>query len=274
MIGVIRAELTKLARRPGIRVITAVWPLLGLIFGYLIPFLLRNMDEIQTAGVDLEDTLLPGAFVANAISGFPQFGVGLVVILGALAVGSEYGWGTVGSTLIQGPTRTSVHLGRLAALLLVALLYTVLALGVAALASMAAATALAEPMAFPPITLVLQGLLGGWLIMGMAAVLGATLALLLRSTALAVGLGLVYVFVIESLFSQFATAAGWVEAIARYLPGVNAGGVSAALQTAGDAGPGTNSVVSATHAVVVLLVYSVVLTVGGLVVFRRRDVAG
>lgn len=274
MINVVRAELLKLRRRPGIRVLVGLWPFLGIVFGYLIPYLIRNLDEIQATG-DPTAYLLPDQFVANAISGFPQFGLALVVILGGLAVGSEYGWGTIGATLIQRPTRTTLHLGRLLALSLIAAVMTLLALVVAALSSLLVAALLSEAVTWPPLGDIGLGLAAGWLILTVGVVLGAFLALILRSTALAVGLGLVYVFILEGLFGGFARAADWVASIARYLPGVNATGVVATLQDANVSfGPQVDPLVTGTHATVVLAVYLLALSLIGLVVFLRRDVAG
>lgn len=277
MMAVAQAELHKLTKRVGIRVIILIWPVLGFVFGYLIPFLVRNVEAVQQeGGAALTETLLPEQFVANALGGFPLFGFALGVLLGALAVGSEFGWGTIGLTLIQRPTRAVLHLGRTVALVLLAGVMTLLAFGVAAITSPVMAAVISEPTSWPGPGEILGGLAAGWLIMTVAVLLGATLALVFRSTALAVGLGLVYALVLESLFAGFAPAAGWVKSIARYLPGINAGGLAATVQNPENLTPGgalTDTIVSGTHATVVLIVYLVVTTLIGLAIFRRRDVA-
>lgn len=276
MIAVARAELLKLTKRVGIGVIILVWPVLGFVFGYLIPYLIRNLEGIPEGAGPTTDILLPQEFIANAISGFPLFGFALGVLLGALAVGSEFGWGTLGLGLIQRPTRTSVYLGRLVALVVLAGVMTLLVFVMAAVVSPIMAGLLSEAIDWPVVSEVLRGFAGGWLIMTVAVLLGATLALMLRSTALAVGLGLVYVLVLESLFAGFAPQAGWIKSIARFLPGVNAGGLAATLQEPESLADGnvlTDSIVSGTQATVVLFVYLVVLTLIGLAIFRRRDVA-
>ena len=196
MSGVIGAELTKMRKRTGLLVILGVWPLLIFLFGYLANYLFRNAagmpDEIR-AGIT--DSILPNQFVANAVGGFPLFGFALGLIFGALVVGSEYGWGTVGNLLIQGPTRLQVHLGRLTALVIMSLVMTLCALAIAATSSVVFSGLLDQTSDWPPLAEIARGLGAGWLIMTVAMFLGATAALLLRGTALAIGLGLVYVLV-------------------------------------------------------------------------------
>lgn len=80
--------MLKLTKRVGIGVIILVWPVLGFVFGYLIPYLIRNLEGIPEGAGPTTDILLPQEFIANAISGFPLFGFALGVLLGALAVGS------------------------------------------------------------------------------------------------------------------------------------------------------------------------------------------
>lgn len=272
MTAAIRAELYKLGKRPGVLVILVVWPLLGLLFGYVLPYSIRNNEALTGIG-DITSSLLPDQFVANAIQGFPQFGFALAIILGGLAVGSEYGWKTVGATVVQRPARYTVYAGRLLALAFLALVLTLSTFVIAAMTSVVMANLLNETTNWPDPGEIGLGLGGGWLILTVGVLIGATLAVVLRSTALAVGLGLVYALVVESLFAGFASSAGWVDAIARYLPGVNSLGIAGAFQ---DDNPSTGAaavLVSGTHATTWLLIYLTLLCLIGLLVFQRRDIA-
>lgn len=105
---------------------------------------------------------------------------------------------------------------------------------------------------------------------------GAVLGTLLRSTSLAVGLGLVWALAIENLVRGFAGLLGFLDALQRGLPGTNAGSLVAALaaatldQTGGT--PGVTGVVSGLQAVAILIAYVVVLVVIAGFALRRQDI--
>jgi hypothetical protein len=65
--------------------------------------------------VQLRD-LLPGAIPDVLRAGMPMFGGAIVMILGALAVGSGYGWGTWKTVYTQGPSRAASFGGTLVTL--------------------------------------------------------------------------------------------------------------------------------------------------------------
>lgn len=278
MIASLRADLTKLARRPAVWVLGAAWVIAEFVFGYLISYLLLGSETMAQAGMSRQDvlpTLLPEGFVGNVVGGFPQFGLAVALVLGGLAVGSEYGWGTIGTTLVQRPTRTAVLAGRALAVTVVAALLTLAPLAVGAGASLGVAALESQPVAWPAAADLLQGLGSGWLILVVGGMLGLTLATWLRSTGLAVGLGLVYVLVVESLFAGFAGQSTVIEAVAKLLPGVNAGGLAAALATVvpeAAGAPGVSDLVGAPRAALTLGVELAVLLGIGLLVFHRRDV--
>ena len=60
--------------------------------------------------------MLPAAIPDVLVQGMPMFGGAIVLILGALAVGSGYGWGTWKTVLTQGPGRVAAFGGTLVAL--------------------------------------------------------------------------------------------------------------------------------------------------------------
>ena len=89
----------------------------------------------------------------------------LALVLGALMFGGEYGWGTVKTLLTQRPGRTSVLVGQLLALA------TALVVGIAVLfatgAASAAALAVAEnqPLDWPGIPALAEGVGAGVLVL-------------------------------------------------------------------------------------------------------------
>lgn len=278
MIPVLSAELLKLRKRPATWIIVGSWLAMNLTFGYLIPYLIYRSGSLT--GPDAAAILaavLPTSLVTNVLSGYPLFGGAMVLILGALMTGGEYGFGTLKTLLTQRPRRIEVLGGALAALAVV-----VLALSAASLVLSAGATGViaaieSAPGAFPSAAELARGLAAGWLILGMWGLLGALAGIAFRSTAMAVGLGLVWALVIENLIRGFAAQLDVFDTVQKALPGVNAGSLVAALgvpgQGDGAAGtPGVTAAVGGTQSVVVLACYAVGFVLIAGLLLARRDV--
>ena len=100
MIGSYRAEILKLVKWPAMWVLAAVLLVLAQVFGYLIPYVGyrsgggSGFAAGQTAAQLLAD-VLPSRLVPNTLGGFPLFAGAIALVIGALSVGSEYGWKTL-----------------------------------------------------------------------------------------------------------------------------------------------------------------------------------
>jgi ABC-2 type transport system permease protein len=125
----------------------------------------------------------------------------------------------------------------------------------------------------PPFDEIVAGLGAGWLIVGAWGSIGLALGFLLRATGIAIGLGLAYAFVIETLVVALSGASPVVEAIARGLIGPNAGALASSFgpelppQLGGaavDIAPAVATLVVAAYLVAGLVVSTVVV--------RARDV--
>ena len=143
--------------------------------------------------------LYPENLVPNLIPGYPNVGAPIALILGALAVGSEYGWSTFKTVLTQRPGRTALFFGKLLALGVVLALLVVLTFATAAASSLVVAVLAGAPVKGPPLGELVCALGADFLILTTWAAFGALLATLLRSTALSIGIGLVYPLVLETL---------------------------------------------------------------------------
>ena len=102
------AELLRLRRWPTLWVLAGVWITLNLTFVYVFNYIAFRSGESSTVteGVPAEALLasvLPSAVPQSLVQGMPMFGGAILMILGALAVGSGYGWGTWKSVFSQGP---------------------------------------------------------------------------------------------------------------------------------------------------------------------------
>jgi ABC-2 type transport system permease protein len=272
------AELVKLYRRPAIWALATTWLVLGVIFGYLVPYLLYRAGAGQIGFSIPLDGMLPAATVENAIQGFPLFGLALALVVGGLAVGGEYGWGTWTTLLVQRPERRRVLAAKLAALGVFLVLLTAASFVLAGVGGVVVAIAEGADVSWPSAAPLARGLGVGWLILATGAAIGVAGATLLRGATLVVGLGVLYVSVVEALIGGFARQSAVLTAVAKVLPGTNAGSLASAfvpyVQAGGTTAPGMVSVVPPAQGAAVLIGYTVVLLGIALVVFDRRDVTG
>ena len=276
-----RAEILKLAKWPAMWVLAAVLLVLAQVFGYLIPYVGYRSGGGSGFAAGLTEAqlladILPANLVGNTLSGFPLFAGALALTIGALATGSEYGWGTLKTSLTQRIGRPSMLLGKLAAVATAILAVVLVVFAMNSLWSGVIAESVGRPADWPSPFDLAGGIAAGWLILGMWTLVGALLGTLFRSTSLAIGLGLVWALAVENLVRGFAGLIGFLDTFQRGLPGVNAGSLVASLGAAplDESGgtPGVMAVVDGSQALMVLIAYVVVLVVISGLVLRRQDV--
>jgi ABC-type transport system involved in multi-copper enzyme maturation permease subunit len=282
MTGSFTAELLKLRKRP------ATWVLLGVVlaltqlFGYLLPYSswLTSDQNFRTQGLDPQAVLagtLPGELVPTSLGGFPVFAGALALILGALAAGSEYGWGTMQTAFTQRPGRLAVYGGKLLALAASTLAIVGTTFALNATVAGVIATVESRPLAYPPLAELARGVGSGWLILGMWCGLGALLGFAFRGVALPIGLGVVWVLGVENLVSAVADSLlTSLRPLRDVLPGVNAGSLVWSLApgggSSGQAPPGVVDAVGGGRATLALVLYVAAFAAAGALLVRRRDV--
>ena len=274
-----RAELLRLRRWPATWVLIGVWFALDLTFVYVFPYIAYRTGggPAGDAGIpraQLLADLLPTAVPAAAVQGTPLFGGAILLILGALTVGSGYGWGTWKTVLTQGPGRATVFAGTLVtlALTVVGLVVATVALDLAVAGVLAAVED--QPVDLPGVAALVRGAGTGMLVLGMWCAAGVLIGVLTRSPALAVGLGLVWALVVENLLRGVADLIGGLAVVTDHLPGTAAGSLVGALGgTTGDRTPGVQTILTGGTAVVVLLAYLVLFAAAGLTLVSTRDIA-
>src|SRR5918992_4557694 len=111
MTRTVTAELLVLRKRAATWILLGIWTLLGISFAYVVPYALDPEDA--PAGVE---QFLPESLAGNLLEGFPFFGGVFALMLGVLALGSEYGWGTPKTLFTQRPGRLHVFGAQLLAL--------------------------------------------------------------------------------------------------------------------------------------------------------------
>ena len=278
MIASTRAELLRLGKWPATWVIIGVWLLLNVFFGYVLDYVgyrdaVSNGDAGQAAALLSQLSLLgvPG----TVVSGLPMFGGALMLTLAALATGSGYGWNTWKTVFTQGPSRLAALGGTLVALGCLLVVLVALTWVVDLAASAIVMSIESQPLAWPGLAAVAEGAGAALLIAGMWAVAGALVGILARGPAMAVGLGLVWALVVESLLRGVSGLLGPFEPVTDFLPGTAAGSLAGAVgaadvQQAGGA-PGVLTTLSGAASVAVLSVYIVAFIGLAALLMARRD---
>lgn len=280
-----RAELLRLRRWPALWVLVGSWISLNLAFVYAfnyIAYVTGDASSPVTEGVPAEALLadvLPAAVPEALVQGMPMFGGAILMILGALAAGSGFGWGTWKTVLTQGPGRVAAFGGTIVALALVVvgvvLATAVIDLGI----SNVLAAVESQPLAVPPLVEMAESVGAGVLVLGMWTAAGVLIGVLTKSPALAVGLGLVWALVVENLLRDVSGLIGGLSVVTDHLPGTAAGSLVGAMVGApgaggdGDSTPGVLTVLDGGTAASVLLAYLATFLVLGAVMIRRRDLA-
>jgi ABC-2 type transport system permease protein len=272
------AELLVMRKRASTWILMGVWVFLGLLFAYLLPYLAYRGDVGGPVQPALE-ALVPERLVANLLAGFPFFGGVFALMLGVLAAGSDYGWDTLKTVLVQRPSRMRVFGAKLAALAVGLVPFVVVIFVSGALASVLIAGAEGAAVDWPSAWELVRGLAAGWFVLATWAAFGVALAVASRGTALAIGLGIVYALVIEGLLSTLASEVAWLDGLVEFFLRANAyslvtalGVPTASLQ---DNGPGSffGPFVGTGQSMLVMSVYVACFVGLSTMLLRRRDVS-
>lgn len=276
----IRVELFKLRRRPATWVLGLLLIALLLLGYILIWHFISNPPKGARFGRDFNkavalESVYPGSFIRTGFSTVGTLGGALCMLLGVLATGSEFGWGTLKTLLVQGPGRGQIYAGKLIALAVVVLVFVLAMMGVAAAVSAILVRADGATSAWPDALQIVKGIGAGWLIFGMWTAFGVFLAFVLRQATLSIGVGLVYMLIVEAIIGGILTGIGGdvFTNIDKLLPGTN----TVSLIGVFGSGPrflggGALPAVDGGRAVLTLAVYVVVfLGIAG-TLFARRDI--
>lgn len=277
----VRAELLRLRKWPTVWVLGGVWLALNLTFAYVFNYIAYTTGSGNFGTGEATDgllaDLLPEAIPRIYTGGLPMFGGAIMMILGALAAGSGFGWGTWKTVLTQGPGRLVAFAGTLVALSVVIVAIIAGQLVLDSGASALIATVESQALVWPDAGELAQSVGGGLLISAMWATAGVLIGVLTRSPALAVGLGLVWSLVVENLLRGVANLINELEYVTNVLPGTAAGSMAGALgataEGEGEGAPGVLTVLTGAESATLLTAYLVAFVVAAAVTMRRRDLA-
>jgi len=287
MLSLISAEMFKIRKR------RATWIMFGILLVF-IAFMMLGLRLI-VAGEEGRDSV--ESMALNESIRFPmgfgilllfvsQMGRWILIVFAALVVGSEYGWGTVRQVMARGASRNRYLVAKLAAIALsalVAMLLTMVAgVGFMILGDILMDTSNASipDGFFGDLAIDTVRTLGVLLAFAMVAF---CIAVLTRSAAGGLGLGLGYLFVESILAPLFGFFGGFWEDLAGFL----ISSLSESMMTgnslgvgeffgdgASDAGGGLGGGMDPLAAGAYLLLYAAVLLTISVWVFNRRDITG
>lgn len=276
MIASFRAELLKMRKRWAnwilLGILLAVMVLIGYVLSYIILANPPKGFRSEVPASVLKKEVFPENLLPNVLAGMGTIGAAIMIILGGLNTASEYSWVSIQTILIQKPGRLAILLGKLLALTLASLLISIIVLGVAALTSYVLATVDGAAIAWSPADVLLRGFGTLWLQLLTWTMFGMFLGLAFKSTAAAIGGGLTYLFVIETLVGRLFTNTAVLKEITKFLPGLNADAINATFPYSFRNPNVATAVVSATRGTITLLVYLLVFVLLAALIFRRRDV--
>jgi ABC-2 type transport system permease protein len=280
-LAAVRAEWFKLVRRP------ATWVTIGLLLAmtvgieYVIVYVVvaHPPPNAARSGANLaalRTALYPASLITKTLANTSSLDGVFALILGVLAQGSEYSWGTVKTVHLQLPGRVAIVFGRLLSIAGLTLVMAVGLFAADALVSYLIAVVDGAAAAWPPLLDLARGVAAAWLILSVLAVLGFGLATLFRQSAMAIGLGLAYVLLIENVvFGLLVGLGGAFKQAHEWFPIANAGYLQSSFGTVRAAAAATvvNPGVDATHAVMVLLLWLAAIAAGSAALARARDIA-
>ena len=280
------AELLKLRKRPATWVLALVWVAVVVLFGYLLTYsFVANPPEpaedvppeVQAQERAINEAQLEALFPENLLEnlfGSGIFGVGaaVVLILGALTAGSEYGWGTLKTVLSQRPGRLAVLSGKLLALG-VFIVFVVLGLAAGGASSLVVARLEEAAVAWPSLGEALRGVGIGSLVFAVWGTFGFGLAVLFRGTPLAIGLGLAWALAVENTIAALPIESDAYESFRRFTLGENTSGATSYFGSPFPEEFGLpEPLVEPERAAITLAAYTAALVVLAALFFWRRDV--
>ena len=275
------AEILLMRKRAAFWILLGFWSLMAVLFSYILPYYAYTSDlnfHGRGVGAVLLFALLPQNLIGNITTSFPFFGGTVVLIVGALAMGSEYNWGTLTPVFTQRASRLKVFFSKVAAIGIALVLFVLVVFSLGFMASMLIAWREGQAIDLPPLLDLARALGTTWFLMAVWASLGVLLAVLSRGTSLAIGLGIIYGLVIEGIISSFGRQIDLLATTSTALLRTNGYSLISSLgaSLAGEAGPGgfSGDMVSGTRAAITFAVYIVLFIGVAASLVRWRDVAG
>jgi ABC-2 type transport system permease protein len=243
----IRSELIKLrTTRTFLGIVIATLGLVTLIGGAQAIF--DSFDAGSVPGIDLLD-----------VAGLAQ---PFAIVLGILAVSTEFRHGTITPTLLTVPDRTRLMVAKLSAHLTAGLILGVVAYALAAIL-MAVILPIRDIESGLPLGDGIEQAVGGVACIALLAALGVGVGAVIRNQVGAVIGGLAWYFMIEPLLTVIPTVGKWIEDY----------GIGGAIAAVSDTGFEGGAEISQVAGGLLLLGYAALFAIAGAILLRRRDIS-
>jgi ABC-type transport system involved in multi-copper enzyme maturation permease subunit len=220
---------------------------------------------------------LPGSF-SSALSVVQTLALILIAIITASAIGIDYGSGTLRSVLAKGTGRWPYLTAKLLTLAILTALGLVVTLATVAISSViAGAYAGAAPVssvAAKTWTDAGVALAKSWVSVLPYLALTTFVTVFARSSAAGMAIGLGYYFLEQILIALLSGLFSWFTNVADFLLVRNISAFTQGTAAAGGGFPTAAGLPDATHAIIVLAIYTLALGAGAFWLFERRDVQG
>lgn len=274
MLHALQSELFRLRRRPQ----TWIMPVLATAFivaFYTVVYLVYQFGAASERD-SMRDSLKVSNIFENGMAIFGFFGGILIVIVASSLMGSEFSWNTLRPLVARARTRTSL----LSAKWIVVVAYTVAMVIIGMIGSMAIAAIgsvlVGNSMTFSG-DLVDFFLLGAvrWIVASLPyAVIAFAVALITRSNAAGIAIGIGLSFVEPLLFGLLGLLSGTFESIQEYGIAWNVQQLSSISSQGGDSSTfgAAVSTEQAWQSTGILAIYVAIFVVASYVVFNRRDI--
>ena len=273
MIATIKAEWRKNRFRPAFLVSSGVIAGITVLIYGVSWYQVLHPGTGERRGLLSILALYPDQFVNNVVgAGFP-LGAAIAIVLGALIAGSEYSWGTVKTTLTQGPGRITTWFGRVVAFEVWMGILTAILFVVGAASSVVVASFQGHTIAWPAVVDIAKGFGAIWLVFAVNGAIGLALGVLIRHSAAALGVGLIYVLAVEVLLVRFVDSLnnGAYQWVGNLFVNQNATALTQSFHSAAF-GPSVAPSIGAEQAVLVLFAYFAGLVIIAAALIRQRDV--
>ncbi len=201
MIATIKAEWRKNRFRPAFLISS------GLVAAVVVLVFMTNWYQATHPGQSDRPIplamLFPDQFVNDVMgAGFP-LGAAMAIVLGAIVAGSEYSWGTLKTLFTQGPGRLTTWSGRIVVFTAWMAILSAILFAVGAACSVLIVTVNNHAIVWPAVADIAKGFGAMWLILTVNGMLGIAIAVLVRQSAAAIGIGVVYLLSIEIIAVRF-----------------------------------------------------------------------
>lgn len=274
MIATIKAEWRKSRFRPAFLVSSGVIAGITVLIYMLDWYLALHPNTAGDRAVNIL-TLYPDQFVNQVMGAAFPVGAAMAIVVGALFAGSEFAWSTLKTMFTQRPGRLTVWAGRLVVFAAWMFIITLVLFAVGAANSVVVAAFQGHAITWPAAIDLAKGIGAIWLIFFVNGAIGMAIGTLLRQSAAALGIGLIYVLAVEIIAVRFIGLInnGAYRWITDQFVNQNATALARSFTSpAFVTGVPSASTITAEHAVLVLVAYGVGLVIVAAGLLRLRDV--